>query len=129
MILDDLTEQVIAACFEVANELGVGFLESVYEKALLIALRDKGLGSRSQVPLQVRFRQEGVGDFFADIIVEEQVLLELKAVKALATEHVAQVLNYLRGTDLKVGLLINFGTPKLEIRRFENKIRIINLQG
>jgi GxxExxY protein len=125
MVLDELTEQVLGACFEVSNELGAGFLESVYEKALLIALSDMGLTARSQLPLQVQFRQQVVGTFFADIVVEEQVLVELKAVKNLAAEHVAQVLNYLRGTDLPVGLLVNFGTPKLEIRRFENRKRKI----
>ena len=125
MILDELTEKVIGACFEVSNELGCGFLESVYGKALLIVLREKGLNACSQVPLQVLFRQQVVGDFFADVVVEEQVLVELKAVKSLAPEHVAQVLNYLRGTNIQVGLLVNFGNPKLEIRRFENKVRTI----
>jgi len=127
MVLDELTEQVIGACFEVSNELGAGFIESVYEKALLIATRDRGLNSRSQVPLKVWFRQYVVGDFFADVVVEEQVLVELKAVRSLAPEHVAQVLNYLRGTNIPVGLLVNFGNPKLEIRRFENRVRSIDL--
>jgi GxxExxY protein len=125
MILDELTEQVLGACFEVSNELGAGFLESVYEKALLIALREKGLAAQGQVPLQVRFRNQVVGDFYADVVVEGLVLVELKAVKALASEHVAQVLNYLRGTNIAVGLLVNFGTPKLEIRRFENRVRTL----
>ncbi|MFA5517464.1 MAG: GxxExxY protein [Desulfuromonadales bacterium] len=125
MILNELTEKVIKSCFEVSNELGSGFLESVYEKALLIAIRDKGLSVGNQVPLQVHFRQQVVGDFFADMIVESQVLVELKAVKALAPEHIAQVLNYLRGTNIPVGLLVNFGNPKLEIRRFENRIQKI----
>ena len=125
MVPDELTEQVLGACFEVSNELGAGFLESVYEKALLIALADRGLTAKSQAPLQVRFRQQLVGTFFADVVVEEQVLVELKAVKNLAAEHIAQVLNYLRGTDLPVGLLVNFGTSKLEIRRLENRVRKI----
>ena len=125
MILNELTEKFIKSCFEVSNELGSGFLESVYEKALLIAIRDKGLSVGNQVPLQVHFRQQVVGDFFADMIVESQVLVELKAVKALAPEHIAQVLNYLRGTNIPVGLLVNFGNPKLEIRRFENRIQKI----
>lgn len=121
MIHEDLTEKIIKACFEVSNELGCGFLESVYQKALLIALREAGLNAVSQVPLKVLFRGQSVGDFFPDIIVEDTVILELKAVKALAPEHLAQVMNYLKATGIEVGFLINFGTPKLEYRRFGNR--------
>jgi GxxExxY protein len=123
MILNELTEKVIGVCFEVSNELGSGFLESVYEKAMLIALHDKGLKASCQVSIQVHFRERVVGDFYTDILVEDQVLIELKAVKALAPEHVAQVLNYLRACEIPVGLLVNFGNPKLEIRRFENNVK------
>ncbi len=123
MILNELTEKVIGVCFEVSNELGSGFLESVYEKAMLIALHDKGLKASCQVPIQVHFRERVVGDFYTDILVEDQVLIELKAVKALAPEHVAQVLNYLRACEIPVGLLVNFGNPKLGIRRFENNVK------
>ncbi|WP_136526683.1 GxxExxY protein [Geomonas ferrireducens] len=122
MIHDDLTGKVIGACFEVSNELGSGFLESVYEKALLVALTDVGLQADSQVPLKVVYRNKVVGDFFADIVVEGTVLLELKAVKALAPEHTAQVLNYLKATGIEVGLLVNFGHPKLEYRRLGNRL-------
>ena len=115
-----LTAAILNASFEVSNELGNGFLESVYEKALLLALQEKGLKAEAQVSLKVKFRDHVVGDFYADIIVEDQVLLELKTVKALASEHIAQVLNYLKATDLQVGLLINFGNRKLEYRRFNN---------
>jgi len=118
---DDVTERILAASFEVINELGAGFLESVYEKSLLIALREKGMAAESQVPIPVHFRGKSVGDFFADIIVEERILLELKAVRNLAPEHLAQVLNYLKGTGLKTGLLINFGNKKLEYRRLNNR--------
>ena len=121
MVLEDLTQQIFKASFQVCNELGAGFLESVYENALLIALRDEGIAAKSQVSLKVPFRGEIVGKFVADIIVEDQVLIELKAVKALASEHIAQVLNYLKATGIPVGLLINFGNPKLEYRRFNNK--------
>ena len=92
-----LTAAILNASFEVSNELGNGFLESVYEKALLLALQGKGLKAEAQVPLKVKFRDHVVGDFYADIIVEDQVLLELKTVKALASEHIAQVLNYRLG--------------------------------
>lgn len=113
-----ITKAVIGCAFEVINELGAGFLESVYEKALLLALRQKGLAAASQHPAKVMFRGECVGDFYADIWVEEKVIVELKAVKAIAPEHQAQVINYLNATGIEVGLLINFGNPKLEFKRF-----------
>ncbi|GFO63818.1 GxxExxY protein [Geomonas paludis] len=122
MIHDELTGKVLRACFEVSNELGAGFLESVYEKSLLIALVEMGLKAQSQVPLKVFYRNKVVGEFYADLVVEGAVLLELKAVRALAPEHVAQVLNYLKATGIEVGLLINFGSPKLEFRRFDNRM-------
>lgn len=121
MIHEELTEKILKACFEVSNELGCGFLESVYLKALLIALAQAGLKAQAQTPLTVMFRGQPVGDFFPDIIVEDTILLELKAVKALAPEHLAQVMNYLKATGIEVGFLINFGTPKLEYRRFGNR--------
>lgn len=115
---EEITRSVIGCAFEVINELGAGFLESVYEKALLLALRQKGLSAESQHPIKVTFRGECVGDFYADILVEEKVIVELKAVKAIAPEHQAQIINYLNATGLEVGLLINFGNAKLEYRRF-----------
>lgn len=121
MIHEELTEKILKACFEVSNGLGCGFLESVYEKALLIALTEAGLKAESQTSLKVMFRGQAVGEFFPDIIVESTVLLELKAVRALAPEHLAQVMNYLKATGIEVGFLINFGTPKLEYRRFGNR--------
>jgi GxxExxY protein len=129
MYCEELSEQVIGACFEVSNELGIGFLESVYEKALLIALRDRGLKAESQVAVRVSFRNQAVGEFFADIVIEDQIIIELKAVRGIAVEHVAQVLNYLRATGKEVGLLVNFGTKKLEYRRFNNRIESSDLQG
>jgi len=116
----DLTSAILSACFEVSNELGCGFVESVYEKALVIVLRDMGLNAESQTPLKVRFRGCVVGEFYPDVIVENRILLELKAVKSILPDHIAQVLNYLRGTGLPVGMLINFGKAKLEYRRFNN---------
>jgi GxxExxY protein len=115
---EQITKTVIGCAFEVINELGAGFLESVYERALLLALRQKGLAAVPQHPAQVMFRGECVGDFFADIFVEEKVIVELKAVKAIAPEHQAQIINYLNATGIEVGLLINFGNPRLEYKRF-----------
>lgn len=115
---EQITKSVIGCAFEVINELGAGFLESVYEKALLLVLRQKGLSAISQYPVKVMFRGECVGDFYADIFVEAKVIVELKAVKAIAPEHQAQIINYLNATGVEVGLLINFGNPKLEYKRF-----------
>ena len=115
---EQITKSVIGCAFEVINELGAGFLESVYEKALLLVLRQKGLSAISQYPVKVMFRGECVGDFCADIFVEEKVIVELKAIKAIAPEHQAQIINYLNATGVEVGLLINFGNPKLEYNRF-----------
>ena len=115
---EKVTEAVIGCAFEVINELGAGFLESVYEKALLLALRQKALSVTAQHPVKVMFRHECVGDFYADIFVEEKVIVELKAAKAIAPEHQAQIINYLNATGIEVGLLINFGNPKLEYKRF-----------
>jgi GxxExxY protein len=114
----EITEKIIGCAFEVINELGAGFLESVYEKAFAIALQDKGLRVKCQHPIHVRFRQRIVGEFYADFFVDEKVIIELKVAKAIAPEHQAQTINYLKATGIEVGLLINFGNPKLEYKRF-----------
>jgi GxxExxY protein len=114
----EITKVIIGCAFEVINELGAGFLESVYEKALLLALRQEGLSAVSQHPVKVLFRGQCVGDFYADILVDEKVIVELKAVKAIAPEHQAQIINYLNATGMEVGLLVNFGGLRLEYKRF-----------
>ena len=119
----ELTRSIIGCAFEVINELGSGFLESVYEKAMMIALSDAGLSVQSQKPVKVLFRGKPVGDFYADLVVEEKVMVELKSVKALILEHEAQTINYLNATGIQVGLLINFGKPALEFKRFTPKQR------
>jgi GxxExxY protein len=116
-LYEDLTSKILSACFEVINELGTGFLESVYRKALIIALQQKGLRTKFQVPLAVFFRGQVVGEFYADIMVEDKVIIELKAVSALAPGHNAQLINYLKATGVEVGLLVNFGNRKLEYKR------------
>ena len=118
---EDITEQILAASFEVMHEIGHGFLESVYERSLLIALQSRGLTVKSQVPIAVMFRKHVVGEFFADILVENKVIVELKAAKSLAPEHQAQVINYLNATGIEVGLLINFGAPKMDYHRLARK--------
>ena len=118
LLHEKLTRAIIGCAFEVINELGSGFLESVYEKAMMIALSDAGLSVQSQTPVKVIFRGKPVGDYFADLLVEEKVVIELKVVKALVPEHAAQTINYLNATGIQVGLLINFGRPTLEFKRF-----------
>ena len=118
MDINEITYQIRGAIFEVNRVLGAWFLEKVYEKALLVELRRRGLKAESQVPITVKYKDEVVGEYFADIVVEGQVILELKAVEQLQKIHEAQLLNYLKATGYKVGLLINFTHPKAEIKRF-----------
>jgi len=117
LIEGELTRQIIEAAMAVSNSLGSGFLESVYHKALLIALKDRGLDARSEVALEVHYKEQSVGSFNADIIVGNSIILELKAATGITQEHQAQLMNYLRASGLKVGLLINFGKPRLEWKR------------
>lgn len=118
LINEDLTYQIRAAIFAVSNELGSGYLEKVYENALAIELSQMGLQVSTQTPLQVNYKGQIVGDFVVDILVNDQILLELKAIKSLNAEHEAQIINYLKATGIKVGLLVNFGQPKAQIKRF-----------
>jgi GxxExxY protein len=106
-----LTEKIIGLFYDVYNELGYGFLESVYEQALLIALRQAGLDVEAQVEIPVRFRGLEVGNYKADLQVDRKVLIELKAARSLEKAHGAQILNYLKATNIEVGLLLNFGEP------------------
>ena len=117
-----LTEKIIGAFYDVYNELGYGFLESVYEEALSIALQEAGLRVQRQVPIAVWFHGQDVGDFRADLLVEGTVLLELKASRTLDKAHEAQLLHYLRAKEIEVGLLLNFG-EKPDFRRllFDNE--------
>ncbi len=117
----EITGKILECSFEVIKELGIGFVESVYEKALFVALKQKGLKAERQVPLKVKFRDVIVGEFSADLLVEDKIIVELKAVSSFVNEHFAQLINYLKVTELEVGLIINFGNAKLEYRRFNNK--------
>lgn len=116
--MNALTERVIGCAYSVSNVLGCGFLEKVYENALFHEMVKSGLKVRRQCPINVWYDGIVVGEYVADIIVEDQVLLELKAVRAFDDVHKAQVLNYLRATRLTIALLINFGAPRIEIKRF-----------
>ena len=106
---EELTAKIISVYYDVYNELGHGFLESVYHRAMLCALNQSGLRAESEVALPVSFRGTTVGDFRADIVVENVVLIELKTVQALENEHIAQVINYLKATPIEIGFLMNFG--------------------
>jgi GxxExxY protein len=124
----ELTEKIIGVFYDVYNELGHGFLETIYEQALAIALAQAGMKVERQVGVSVWFRSQQVGDFRADMRVDGKVLLELKAARAIDQAHEKQLLNYLRATDIEVGLLLNFGV-KPQFRRlvYENerkKIRV-----
>ena len=105
----DITSAIIKAYYNVYNKLGYGFLEKVYENALMIELRKFDLRCQKQIPIKVFYDNENVGEYFADIIVNECVIIELKAADCLIEEHEAQLTNYLRATNIEVGLLLNFG--------------------
>lgn len=118
----ELTDKIIGVFFDVYNELGHGFLESVYEESLVIALRDVGLKVDRQIAVPVWFRKQQVGDFRADLLVENLVLLELKCVRILERAHEAQLLHYLRSTNIEIGLLLNFGLhPQFRRLLFDNE--------
>ena len=121
-IHSDITEKIIKEAYCVYNILGYGFLEKVYEKAMFKRLNDLNIKVKKQEPINVYFEQELVGEYFADLIVENKVIVELKAVSTLNNRHEVQLVNYLRATEIEVGLLINFGEKLKIIRRvFSNE--------
>jgi GxxExxY protein len=118
----ELTEKIIGCAYRVYNRMGFGFLESVYEKCMLIELEKAGLDPDSQKPIKVYYDDEIVGDFVADIIVNDTIILELKSVRRIIRAHEVQLVNYLVATRKSVGLLLNFGERKVDVKR---KIRIL----
>ena len=114
---DTLTEKVIGAAFRVHNELGFGFLESVYEKALAIELYSAGVSFQTQAPIKVFYQSQIVGEFVCDILIDEQLIVELKSVSKISTTHEVQLVNYLTATKIDIGLLINFGPSKVDVKR------------
>jgi len=115
--VNDITEAIIGCAYTVSNTLGIGYVEKVYENAMVVAARKAGLFVEQQFPIKVVFDGVVVGEFFADLFVEKRVLVELKAVSMINQDHTAQALNYLRATGVDVCLLINFGKPKVEVKR------------
>src|SRR5271154_830498 len=114
----DLTQKILEGAFVVHNTLGCGYLEKVYSNSLLMELRQMGFASEREVPFKVKYKDIVVGDYCADLIVEHRVLAELKACTGLDSVHEAQILNYLKASGIQVCLLMNFGKPRLEYRRF-----------
>ena len=112
----EVTETIIGVFYEVYNELGYGFLESVYRNSLRLALAEKGFSVEQEVPVSVYFRGNNVGDFRADLVVNRMILLELKTADQIVAAFESQVLNYLRSTSLELGLILNFG-PRPQVRR------------
>jgi GxxExxY protein len=120
MEINEITEKTIGAAYKVSNTLGSGFLEKVYENALFLELEKAGLKVKQQHPISVQYETKIVGEYFADLLVEDRVLIELKTTESLTPIHSAQCLNYLKATGLNVCLLMNFAERKLKIRRFVN---------
>jgi GxxExxY protein len=122
LIEKELTEKIINAFYEVYNTLGYGFLEKVYEYALYKELNDRGLHVSRQEPIEVFYKGKRIGEYFADLIVENKVIVELKAAETLCEEHEYQLINYLKATNIEVGLLFNFGKkPQFSRKVFQNK--------
>lgn len=119
----ELTSKIIQCFYTVYNALGYGFLEKVYENALKIELEKNGLSIEKQKPIKVRYDNQLVGEYFADLVVNDQIILELKAAESLCKEHEYQLINYLKATDIELGLLLNFGKkPEIKRKIFTNEV-------
>jgi len=114
---EDITHKIIGAAYKVFNTLGFGFLESVYKKAMIIELSKSNLETEEEQPLKVYYDSQVVGEFYADLFVEDEIVVELKSVQNLAKDHAVQLVNYLNGLEKDIGLLINFGPSGVEIKR------------
>jgi GxxExxY protein len=114
---EELTRQIIGCAYKVFNTLGFGFLESVYKKAMLIELKRSKLKAEPEKSLKVYYDNQVVGDFYVDLLVEQEIIVELKSVQKLAKEHEVQLVNYLNGLDKEIGLLINFGSNGVDVKR------------
>lgn len=120
LLYSDLSRDVLGCCFEVSNELGAGFLESVYKNALHIVMNQKGLNVRTEQCYEVVFRNHKIGKYIADLVVENLIVVELKCCQTLLAEHQAQLINYLKASGRVIGLLVNFAHPRLEYRRLQH---------
>lgn len=121
MLHEELTNKIINAFYTVYNTLGYGFLEKVYENAMMIELKKMGLNGSKQIPIKVFYDEFKVGDYYADIIVEDLIILELKAMERISENHEYQLINYLKATEIEIGLLLNFGEkPEFKRKIFTN---------
>jgi GxxExxY protein len=117
----ELTEKIISIFYQVYNKLGYGFMEKIYEKAMMIEFRKKRIPVVAQAPIKVFYEGECIGEYYADLLVHNKVIVELKAIRRFAEENEAQLLNYLKATDIEVGLLLNFGPePGMKRKAFDN---------
>jgi len=117
IIYKELSYRIVGLAMEGHRKLGYGFLEKIYENALMVLFRREGIEAKQQSPIKVYFEGEIVGDYFADILVEDKIIIELKAAQRISSAHIAQTLNYLRATGLRLAILLNFGKEKLESKR------------
>lgn len=118
----DVTQKIIKAFYQVYNTLGYGFLEKVYENEIIIELKSMGINVEKQKPIKVYYKEQQVGEYYADLIIEDVVIVELKAAESLCEEHEFQLINYLKATDIEVGLLLNFGkSPEIKRKVFSTK--------
>jgi GxxExxY protein len=123
-----LTEKIIGCAYRVYNKMGFGFLESVYEKCLMIELKKAGLSAASQVPIKVEYDTELVGEFVADILVEDIIIVELKSVKRIVRAHEIQLVNYLAATRKEIGLILNFSDTEVEVKRKVRDLKQLDQQ-
>ncbi|MEM0519050.1 GxxExxY protein [Aequorivita flava] len=121
LLHEDISDKIIKAFYKVYNSLGYGFLERVYENAMMIELRKMGLNVQKQMPINVFYEKQQVGKYFADLVVEERIIIELKAAENLCEEHEFQLINYLKATEIEIGLLLNFGKkPQFKRKIYTN---------
>ena len=123
LIKKDITHQIIGCAYEVFNKLGFGFLESVYKKSMVIELNKNDLKVEQEKPLKVYYESRVVGDFFVDLLVADEIVIELKSVQNLLKQHEVQLVNYLNGLDKEIGLLINFGPNGVDVKRKYRKLQ------
>lgn len=122
MLHKKVTGLIIKSYYQVYNQLGYGFLEKVYEKALLIELQNQGLDAKEQYPIKVTYQDVCIGEYFADLYVADNIIVELKAAEFISLEHELQLINYLRATDVEIGLLLNFGRkPEFKRKIYSNE--------
>ena len=128
IVFKDISDKIIKAYYKVYNVLGFGFLEKVYENSFLLELKKSGLKVEKQKHIRVYYEGFQVGEYFADLIVEDKIIIELKAAESLCEEHEAQLINYLRATDIEVGFLFNFGKePQFKRKYFTNNKKSVNI--